>query len=75
MSPSPHRQPIHWLEHVLHLNLTLITSGLWAFVWYHRAKKGRTGGPADLLCRRCGGDGLRWEVHGVNRVPVKCMHY
>jgi hypothetical protein len=74
MSNDQFRQPLSWIEHFLHLNLTLITSGLWGFVWYHRAKKGRVGGPADLVCRHCGGYGLRWTTHGLNRVQVPCTH-
>jgi hypothetical protein len=72
--PHHPNQPISWLEHFLHLNLTVITSGLWGFVWYHRSKKGRAVGFDSPICSRCNDTGLQGKVSGINWVTVKCDH-
>ena len=91
VTTQPSWRPISGLEHFLHLNLTLITSGLWGFVWHRRHKKGRIpaaevigprpGDPNESLepvtvkCKLCGGRGPHWGVRGVDRVWVDCPAY
>ncbi|GIF41900.1 hypothetical protein [Actinoplanes xinjiangensis] len=71
---DPYRRPIGWLEHFLHLNLTMITSGIWGIVWYHRAKKGRAVSFDTPTCSRCNDTGIRGKVSGINWVVVTCDH-